>query len=150
MAARFIIPPLISEGYRCPASDRFTRSKQNSARFLRSFVESLENISKGNITFSITVMLSNKAEPWNNIPISRRSIFNSCLFIVIKSLPSYNICPVSGFINPMIFLIITVLPEPLRPMIRFVLPSSNVVLISFKTTRPSKDFVIFLTSIIFK
>ena len=52
--------------------------------------------------------------------------------------------------NPMIFLIITVLPEPLRQMIRFVLPSSNVVLISFKTARPSKDFVRFLTSIIFK
>ena len=33
IAARFIIPPLISDGYRCSASERFTRSRQNMALF---------------------------------------------------------------------------------------------------------------------
>ena len=88
MAARFIIPPLISDGKRSPASARFTRSRQNSARLRRSAEEALENMSRGNMTFSSTVILSKRAEPWNNMPISRRSCFSSCLFIARKLRPS--------------------------------------------------------------
>ena len=40
-------------------------------------------------------------------------------------------------------------PEPLRPIIRFVFPVSNTALMSFRTTRPSKDLVICFTSTIF-
>ena len=101
------------------------------------------------MTFSNTVMLSNKADPWNSIPISRRNMFNSCLSIDVKSRPSYKISPESGRISPIIFLIRTVFPEPLRPIIRFVFPVSNTALMSFRTTRPSKDLVICFTSTIF-
>ena len=64
IATRFCIPPLISEGkrwYEC--SGRLTLSRQNLARSSISFLVDEENISRGYITFSITVRESNRAEP---------------------------------------------------------------------------------------
>ena len=86
IATRFCIPPLISPGYLFCASIKFTRSKQNWARFTRSRYVSLENISNGNITFSSTVRESNKAALWKIIPISRRNVF--FLFIHVKEVAS--------------------------------------------------------------
>ena len=73
MATRFCIPPLISPGNLSLASIRFTRSKQNMARRVRSRRVSLLNMFSGNITLSSTVMESNSAALWKIIPISRRS-----------------------------------------------------------------------------
>lgn len=85
IATRFCIPPDISPGYLLWASSRLTRSRQKRARRHRSLYESVENMSKGNITFSSTVIESKRAALWNIIPISRRSRLRSRLVIVMRS-----------------------------------------------------------------
>ena len=148
IATRFCIPPLISPGYLFCASIKFTRSKQNWARFTRSRYVSLENISNGNITFSSTVRESNKAALWKIIPISRRNAFFSFFPMARKLRLSYNNSPRSGVSNPTIHFINTVFPEPLCPMMRLVFPFSKVALISFNTSLPSNDFQSPFSSII--
>ena len=147
MATRFCIPPDISPGNFSSAPTRLTRSRQSIARFLRSRSVIDENMSRGNMTFSSTVSESKSAADWKIIPISRRMRTFSCLDICTKSRPSYSICPLVGSKSPTRFFISTVLPLPLCPMIRFVLPSSNVVLISFSTFSPSNSLYKCLTSI---
>ena len=61
MATRFCMPPLISPGNLSLASMRFTRSRQNMARRVRSRKVSELNMLRGNITLSSTVIESNKA-----------------------------------------------------------------------------------------
>ena len=148
MATRFCIPPLISPGNLSFASARFTRSRQNMARRVRSRNVSLLNMFKGNITLSSTVMESNNAALWNIIPISRRNAFFSFLPMARKLRLSYNNSPRSGVSNPTIHFINTVFPEPLCPMMRLVFPFSKVALISFNTSLPSNDFQSPFSSII--
>ena len=50
-----------------------------------------------------------------------------------RSRPSYRISPFSGRTRPTIDFINTVFPEPLCPIIRFVLPVSNVALTPLST-----------------
>ena len=119
--------------YKRQASARFTRSRQNIARRVRSRNVSLLNMFNGNITLSNTVMESNNAALWKIIPISRRNAFFSFLPMARKFRLSYNNSPRSGVSSPTIHFISTVFPEPLCPMIRFVFPFSKVALISFNT-----------------
>ena len=64
IATRFCIPPLISDGYRSKACGFMsTLVRQNSALSLASAESLSENITRGNITFSITLCESNSAEP---------------------------------------------------------------------------------------
>ncbi len=88
MATRFCIPPLISPGNFCCASNRLTRSKQNCARRFRSRRVSRENMSSGNITFSKTDIESKSAALRNYIPISLRIDILSLLPFARKVLPS--------------------------------------------------------------
>ena len=113
IATRFCIPPLISPGNLSFASPRFTRSRQNIARLIRSRKISLLNIFSGNITLSNTVIESKRAALWKIIPISLRSIFFSFFPIRTRLRPSYKTSPFSGVSNPTIHFINTVLPEPL-------------------------------------
>ena len=139
MATRFCMPPLISPGNLSLASMRFTRSRQNMARRVRSRKVSELNMLRGNITLSSTVIESNKAALWNIIPISRRNAFFSFFPIVRKLRWSYNNSPFSGISRPTMHFISTVFPEPLCPMIRLVFPFSNVALISVSTSFSSND-----------
>ena len=70
MATRFIIPPEISAGYFLLAPSSLTRFRQKSTRSFFSPGPMRVNIFRGNMTFSSTVRLSNKALPWKTIPIS--------------------------------------------------------------------------------
>ena len=88
MATRFCIPPLISAGYLLSESMIFTLFRHSCARLRRSRSVILENISNGNITFSITESESNRAADWNNMPISRLICAFSCLLVFTKSRPS--------------------------------------------------------------
>ena len=150
MATRFCIPPLISPGSLFSAPFRFTRSKQNLARRIRSAWQSSENISNGNMTFSNTDMESKRAALWKIMPISRRISTCSRLVIPMKSRPSYNICPLVGTNKPTIFFISTVFPLPLWPMIRLVFPSSKTAFISMSTSLSSNDLYKCFISIIGK
>ena len=147
IATRFCMPPDISPGNFSSAPLRFTRSRHSMARLCRSRSVIVENMSSGNITFSITVSESKRAALWKIIPISRRIITFSRFVIFTKSRPSYSTCPLVGSRSPTRFFMSTVLPLPLRPIIRFVLPSSKTVLIFFSTSLPSNDLYRFLTSI---
>ena len=62
--------------------------------------------------------------------------------------PSYIISPLSGSCNPNKHFNSTVFPDPLCPIIKFVLPFSKVVEILWIIVLPSKDFFMFLISII--
>ena len=148
MATRFCIPPLISPGNLSLASIRFTRSRQNMARRVRSRRVSLLNMFSGNITLSSTVMESNSAALWKIIPISRRSAFFSFFPMARKLRWSYNNSPLSGVSRPTIHFMSTVFPEPLCPMIRLVFPFSKVALISFSTSFSSNDLQSPFSSII--
>ena len=88
MATRFCIPPDISPGNLVVASRSFTRSKHSSARFFLLKYVSSENISNGNMTFSMTLIESKRAAFWKIMPISRRNNLRSFVFIPTKSLPS--------------------------------------------------------------
>ena len=88
MATRFCIPPLISPGILSSAPFKFTLSRQKRARFTLSDKFISENMSRGNMTFSKTVMESKSAALWKIIPISRRIMTRSFLSIVTKSRPS--------------------------------------------------------------
>ena len=147
MATRFCIPPDISPGYFSSAPTRLTRSRQSIARFWRSRRFIVENMSRGNMTFSSTVSESKSAADWNIMPISRRMCIFSCFDIFTKSRPSYRIWPAVGSNSPTRFFISTVFPLPLWPMMRFVLPSSKMVEMSLSTSTPSKLLYKFLTSI---
>ena len=113
IATRFCWPPEISDGIKCHTrSGISTRRRQNSARACISAGVCRLNISIGNITFSITVIESNSAEPWNSIPTSRCNSRISRSFIFARSRPSYRICPLSTACRPIRLFISTVLPEP--------------------------------------
>ena len=65
-----------------------------------------------NSTFSMTVIESNSALPWNSMPTSRCNKRISLLRISARSRPSYKICPSSIACRPIRLFINTVLPEP--------------------------------------
>ena len=109
------------------------------ARFVRSRSVIEENMSSGNITLSSTGIESKSAALWKIMPISRLSCIFSRFDIATKLRPSYSISPEVGSSRPTIFFIRTVFPEPLWPMMRLVLPFSNVALMSFRTSLSSKD-----------
>ena len=88
IATRFCIPPDSSPGYFFCASNRFTRSRHSCARFVRSRSVMSENMSSGNMTFSITGMESKRAALWKIIPISRLNNTFSRFDIATKSRPS--------------------------------------------------------------
>ena len=113
MATRFCMPPEISAGYLFCASRRLTRSRHSWARRSRSRLFIGANISSGKRTFSSTVSESKSAEPWNTMPISRRS--STLLFLSIESTsrPSKSTSPLVGVSSPTRFFISTVFPEPL-------------------------------------
>ena len=148
MAARFCMPPLISPGYFMPASARLTRSRQYMARSLRSFSFMAENMSSGNRTFSSTVMLSKRAEPWKSMPTSRCRSFHSLRFMEIMSRPSKRICPLVGRKRPMMQLISTVFPAPLCPMMRLQMPSRKSAVMPLSTFFSPKSLCRSFTCII--
>ena len=148
MATRFCIPPEISDGNLFSAFTKFTRLSTVLARSRISSGVCLENIFRGNITFSSTVIESKRALPWNTIPIFWRRATCSLRFISAYFTPSYMMSPLSGVKSPNSDLRNTVLPEPLCPMMRFVLPFSNVVEIPLSTSTPLKDLRKFSTCII--
>ena len=84
LLTRLSMPPRSSEGYFFLASTIFIRSSTSCTRFNFWVLESLVNISRGNITFCSTVWLSKSAEPWNNMPISLRISFFSSVLMVMK------------------------------------------------------------------
>ena len=63
MPTRFCMPPLSSEGYLSAEAGNSTRSRQKDTRSCMSDSDMSLNIRSGNITFSDTVMLSNRALP---------------------------------------------------------------------------------------
>ena len=73
-----------------------------------------------------------------SLRMARRCLKSSC----VKLVSSYQTSPESGSWSPTSVFSSTVLPEPLRPMIRLVFPVSNSIEISSSTTRPSNDLVI--------
>ena len=105
-------------------------------------------MSRGNLTFSKTFNESNKALPWNTIPISLLKFNLSKSFISEEDLPSYLISPESILYNPKRHFKKTVLPDPLWPIIKFVFPLSKREFISDKTSLSSNFFDIDFTSII--
>ncbi len=143
----FCIPPEISPGYLLLLPPRATTSIISSTRSCFSFLVFLVNISKGKRIFSSTVIESNKAEPWNNIPMSFLKSMSCLLLKVVIFVSSYQISPSVGFIKLTKSLRKTVLPAPLRPMMRLVLPFSKVVEIPFSTSTSSNDFLIFTARI---
>ena len=88
MATRFCMPPESSPGNFFSASFRFTRSRQSMARFLRSRRFIVENMSRGNITFSSTESESKRAALWKIMPISRRRRTFSRFDMATKLRPS--------------------------------------------------------------
>ena len=87
-ATLFFIPPLNSAGNLRLDSFRFTRFKTSFTRSSFFRVVQLVNIFSGNITFCSTVWLSNRAEPWNSIPISLRTSVFSLGAMLVKFFPS--------------------------------------------------------------
>ena len=88
MATRFCIPPEISDGSLFSAFTKFTRLSTVLARSRISSGVCLENIFRGNITFSSTVIESKRALPWNTIPIFWRRATCSLRFISAYFTPS--------------------------------------------------------------
>ena len=70
MATRFCIPPEISEGSLVLASIKFTRLMTVLARSRISSSLLSVSICMGNIIFSSTDIESNRALPWNTMPMS--------------------------------------------------------------------------------
>ena len=148
MATLLRIPPEISEGNNRCDPLMFTLSRQKSTCLSFSPVVMLVNISIGNLTFSATFSESNRAPPWNTIPISCLSNFRVLKFIFLISLPSKRISPSSISMSLTMDFKRTVFPEPLCPIIRLVFPFSKTVEISLSTSLFSNDFCMFLISII--
>ena len=67
---RFFIPPEISEVAILLALIRLTFDKHRFTRSILSSLLMLLNINNGNSTFCSTDKESNKAVPWNSMPIS--------------------------------------------------------------------------------
>src|SRR5258708_26938497 len=88
MPTRFFIPPEISAGNLLLAPLRLTRSSTSFTRLSFSAGVFFVNISKGNRIFCSTVILSNRAEPWNSMPMLWRSSLRWSSFISEKFFPS--------------------------------------------------------------
>ena len=87
---------------------------------------------KPNATFSQIFRLSNKAAPWNSIPVFELTFSISFSDSPMISRPSTLIDPDSGTNNPWIHLIVTDFPVPDPPMI-----TSDSPFLTWRST-PSK------------
>ena len=98
------------------------------------------NMRMGKSTFSSTVCESNSAEPWNSMPISLRISLRWRRLMAVKLRPPKWTDPSSGSISPTIHLVITDLPEPLWPMMKFTWPVSNLAEMPLSTWLSPKRF----------
>src|SRR5947208_1433315 len=127
-AARFFMPPLRLEGRMCS-----TPSSPTSWSFSCTTISTCDSSASvcsrsGSPTFSPTVSESNKAPPWNSIPICFRSVSSSSCPSDGTSIPSTRTVPASGCIRPTTCFRSTDFPVPLRPMITTDSPGPMVKL----------------------
>ncbi len=115
-AARLIIPPDSSAGFRSPASGgRPARAIFMSARPSIRSSGSLVCSIKGAATFSRTVRLENRAPAWNSTPQFFSIASQSAPLACSRSRPNTLTRPPSGLLSPIRVLSSTDLPDPEPP-----------------------------------
>ena len=144
IATLFFIPPDNSDGNILLAFIMSTLLRQKFTLSVFSSNELSVNISRGNRTFCSTVNESKRALPWKSIPISLLIFFFPAKSSLLNNMSSYQISPLSISCSPTIDLSNTVLPDPLRPIMRLVLPVSNVTEIFSNICFPLKDLFRFI------
>src|SRR5664280_1169263 len=127
-------------------------SRWTSARHSRTraaISPSLERVWRrsGNAMFSNTVIESNSAPSWNDMPNLRRISRQWAGSQLVRSSPSMMTCPRSGGMSPMRCLRSTLLPAPEPPTITSDSPAGTSRLMPRSTSRPAKLFQRSMTAI---